>query len=82
MVASKKIGISIPLLLRDPQSLLILGIFRTKFTEEALWIIQDVILSLDRDKYWWFALTVPDAVTAASVSRYPSTWHDFFKDPI
>ena len=82
MAASRKIGIFIPLLLRDTQIIFILGSFRTKRTEEALRSIQDTILSLGRYKSWQVALNVPGEVMATSASRYPSTRHDVFKDQI
>ena len=82
MFAIRKIVILIPILLKDPQSILILGIFWTKHTEEALRSIQDVILLIGRDNSWRVALSVPGSVTTASAYRYPSTRHGFFKYPV
>ena len=82
MVASQQIGIFNPLLLVYPKSLFIIGSFWTESIKEALWSIKAVILSLDKDKTWWVALTLPGSVTAVCASRYPSTRHDLFMDPI
>ena len=82
MVTSQQIGILIQLLLRDSQILFILGSFWTKRTEEALRIIQDIILPLGREKSWWVALTVLGAFTNTSESWYPSTQNDVFKGSI
>ena len=79
MGVSRKIGISSPLLLRDPQIQLILRILLKKYTEEALRMIQYVNIFLDRDKYWRVALTVPDEDTDVSASRHPPTRHGVFK---
>ena len=75
MFASLQIGILIPLLLY-------LGSFWTKCTEEALRIIQDIILLLNKDNVWKFAPNVPGEFTATSAHRYLSTQHDVFKDLI
>ena len=82
MVASQQRGIFSPLLLREPQSLFILGSLQKKCTKEALRSIQDAILLFGRDKSWRVDLSLPGAGMDANVSQYPSTRNDVFKDPI